>query len=117
MTFVGAAGILTLRPLLAAAQAPGVRPPPPPRPSPNAPDPNFPPGLNGPDLNPTDKKAIKKQNQAEIKTDATKLFELASELKEQVEKIDSDTTLSLPVVKRAQEIEKLAKQIKDLAKG
>ena len=116
-TFFGAAGFLAARPLFAAWQSPGVRPAPQPRPSPNAPDPNFPPGLNGPDLNPADAKAIKKQNQAEIKEDVAKLSELIGELKSQVERIDSDSTLSLSMVKKAQQIEKLAKRVKDLAKG
>jgi hypothetical protein len=38
-------------------------------------------------------------------------------LKEQVDKSDATSTLSLPVVKKAQQIEKLANQIKDRAKG
>jgi hypothetical protein len=117
MTFAGAAGVFAVKPVLSALQSAGVRPPPPPRPSPNAPDPNFPPGLDGPKLSPTDAKALKKQNQIEIKSDVTKLSELVSELKQQVEKIDTDATLSISIVKKAQQIEKLAKQIKDRAKG
>jgi hypothetical protein len=46
-----------------------------------------------------------------------KLYELVSELKEQIEKTDATSTLSLSVVKKAQQIEKLAKQIKDRAKS
>ncbi len=42
---------------------------------------------------------------------------LASELKTEVEKTDSTTILSLAMLKKADEIEKLAKQIKDQAKG
>ncbi len=42
---------------------------------------------------------------------------MVSELKDQIEKTDSSSTLSVSVVKKAQQIEKLAKQIKDLAKG
>jgi len=117
MTFVGAAGILAVRPLLAAWQAPGVRPAPQPRPSPNAPNPNFPPGLNGPQATGPDKKAIDRQNQQEIRADVSKLYEMVSELKDQIDKTDSTSTLSVSVVKKAQQIEKLAKQIKDLAKG
>jgi hypothetical protein len=45
------------------------------------------------------------------------LYDLVGELKEQVDKSDATSTLSLPVVKKAQQIEKLAKQIKDRAKG
>lgn len=117
LTILGAAGVFAAEPLLSALQSNGVRPPPPPRPSPNAPDQNFPPGLDGPKLSPTDTKAIKKQNQIEIKSDVAQLSQLVSDLKGQVERIDTDSTLSLPIVKKAQQIEKLAKQIKDLAKG
>jgi hypothetical protein len=117
MTFLGAAGVFAAEPLLSAMQSNGVRPPPPPHPSPNAPNQNFPPGLDGPKLSPADTKAIKKQNQIEIKSDVAQLSQLVSDLKGQVERIDTDSTLSLSIVKKAQQIEKLAKQIKDLAKG
>ena len=117
MTCLGAAGVLATRPLIAALQAPGVRPEPQPRPSPNAPNPNFPPGFDGPQATGPDKKAIDRQNQKEIRTDVAKLYEMVSELKDQIDKTDATSTLSLSVVKKAQQIEKLAKQIKDLAKG
>jgi len=39
------------------------------------------------------------------------------ELKEQVDKMDVNSTFSIPVMKKTQQIEKLAKQIKNLAKG
>jgi len=64
-----------------------------------------------------DPKAIARANQIEIRTDIAKLYEMVSELKEQIEKTDSTATLSISVVKKAQQIEKLAKHIKDLAKG
>lgn len=117
MTFVGATGVLAVRPLLAAWQAPSVRPAPQPRPSPNTPNPNSPPGLDGPQVTGPDKKAIDRQNQQEIRAEVTKLYEMVSELKDQVDKTDSMSTLSVSVVKKAQQIEKLAKQIKDRAKG
>jgi hypothetical protein len=62
-------------------------------------------------------KAMLEQNQKQIKQNVEKLYKLASELKEQVEKTDSSKVLSLNLVKKAEEIEKLAKQIKDRAKG
>ena len=61
--------------------------------------------------------AIDRQNQREIKAHVTKLYEMVSELKEQIDRTDSTSTLSMSVVKKAQQIEKLAKQIRDLAKG
>lgn len=64
-----------------------------------------------------DPKAIKRANQKEIRTDVAKLYEMVAELKDQIDKTDAASTLSVSVVKKAQQIEKLAKQIKDLAKG
>jgi len=64
-----------------------------------------------------DPKAIARANQIEIRTDITKLYDLVSELKEQIEKTDPTATLSIAVVKKAQQIEKLAKHVKELAKG
>jgi hypothetical protein len=42
---------------------------------------------------------------------------LASELKEQAGKADLNVTLPVTVVKKAQQIEKLAKKIRELSKG
>ena len=79
------------------------------------------PGRPGPDAsNMPEKpsaKAVLEENQKDIKKNVEKLFDLASQLKEQVEKTDSTTTLSLTLVKKAEEIEKLARQIKERAKG
>jgi hypothetical protein len=89
-----------------------------PMPSPHAPDPNFPPGLDGPDIRPGSKGNVADpQIQVRIKADVEQLFEMASDLKQQVEKSDTNSTLSLSLVKKAQQIEKLAKEIKNLAKG
>src|SRR5882724_6518395 len=119
MTFVGAAGVLALRPALALCQgAPSVRPSPQPRPSPNAPDSHVPYGLkDGPQAAVSDKKAIERANQQELRSNVSKLYEIVADLKDQVEKTDANKTLSVSVVKKAQQIEKLAKQIKELAKG
>ena len=115
-TFLGAAGILAAKPLLLSALPMQVHPQP--IPSPNAPNPNFPPGLNGPDNTPApDHKDVDPKKQQEIKTDVQKLFELASELKNETEKADLNSMLPVTMVKKAQQIEKLAKQIKDLSKG
>lgn len=62
-------------------------------------------------------KAILKENEKDIKKDIEKLFQLASELKAEVEKTDSSQILSLAMVRKAEEIEKLAKGIKNRAKG
>jgi hypothetical protein len=62
-------------------------------------------------------KAILEQHQKDIKKDVDRLYDLAKELKTEVEKTDATAVLSLAMVKKAEEIEKLAKQIKDHAKG
>ena len=58
-------------------------------------------------------KAVLEQHQKDIE----KLYDLATQLKTEVEKTDATSVLSLGMVKKAEEIEKLAKQIKDHAKG
>ena len=68
------------------------------------------------DLTKIDKKAVLKDNQKQIQQDVQKLYTLASELKDEVSKTDSTTVLSLAMVRKAEEIEKLAKQIKNLAR-
>jgi hypothetical protein len=62
-------------------------------------------------------KAALKENEKDIKKDIEKLFQLASELKAEVEKTDSSVVLSLPLLRKAEEIEKLAREIKNRAKG
>lgn len=62
---------------------------------------------------------LKKQNevrQRELKKDTDKLFDLATELKQYVDK-SNENILSLDVVKKAEQIEKLAKSVKDKMKG
>jgi hypothetical protein len=61
-------------------------------------------------------KAVDKQNHAELQSDVEKLYALAFELREQIKMTDSTSTMSVTIVKQAQQIEKLAKQIKDRAK-
>jgi hypothetical protein len=56
------------------------------------------------------------QRQEEIKKDTDKLLQLATELKQSVDK-SSQNTLSLDVIKKAEQIEKLAKTVKDKMKG
>jgi hypothetical protein len=72
---------------------------------------------NSPKLPAASNKALLEERQKSIKRDVQKLYDLAEQLKTEVEKTDSTTVLSLAMVKKAEEIEKLAKQIKDRAKG
>ena len=62
-------------------------------------------------------KVILEANDKDIKKSVEKLFQLATELKNEVEKTDSVTVLSLAMVRKAEEIERLAKEIKSRAKG
>ncbi len=62
-------------------------------------------------------KAMLEANAKELKKKAEKLYQLASELKDEVEKTDSAQVLSLGLVKKAEEIEKLAREIKSRSKG
>ncbi len=62
---------------------------------------------------------VKKANQerlAALKTDTDKLLKLSVELKSYVDK-SNENVLSLDVIKRAEEIEKLAHSVKDKMKG
>jgi hypothetical protein len=64
-----------------------------------------------------DPKQILKQNKDQIHDDVEKLYTLATELKDAVEKTDSANVLSLAMVGKAEQVEKLARQIKNLARG
>jgi len=70
-----------------------------------------------PEAPPIDTKKILKANQQKIEDDVQRLYTLASELREQVKNTDSTTVLSLALVQKAEEVEKLAHQIRTLAKG
>ena len=84
----------------------------------------MPPGTlkNGPDEEPfvrMQKELEKKANlerQLHLKTDTDKLFKLATELKDQVDKSNRNI-LSLDVIKKADEIEKLAHSVKEKMRG
>jgi hypothetical protein len=116
--FLGAASLLSVVPFEAVAQSTHPQPGPPSlRPSPNAPNPNVPAGLDGPQATPPDARAIDKARQQELKMQVSKLMDMVTELKHQVEYSDATTTLSIATVKKAHQIEKLAKQIKDLARN
>jgi hypothetical protein len=64
-----------------------------------------------------DSKVILEANQKDMKKNIERLFQLASELKAEVEKTDSVQVLSVPMLKKAEEIEKLAKSIRSRAIG
>ena len=61
-------------------------------------------------------KKANEERQANLKRDTDKLLKLATELKDYVDKTD-EYKLSVDVVKKAEEIEKLAHSVKDKMKG
>ena len=60
-------------------------------------------------------KEMNKKRQQDIRDDTIKLFQLASELKAAVDKTN-ENMLSLDVVRKADEVEKLAKKVKEKMK-
>ena len=52
-----------------------------------------------------------------MKKKVEQLYQLAKELKDEVEKTDSTKVLSLNLVKKTEEIEKLAHDIRNRSKG
>jgi hypothetical protein len=73
-------------------------------------------GPEGPPL-PNAGKKILEDNDKDMKKKVERLYQLASELKEQVDKTDSAKVLSLNLMKKAEEIEKLAREIRNRSKG
>ena len=61
-------------------------------------------------------KKANEQREAALKNDTDKLLRLATELKTYVDK-SNQNILSIDVVKKAEEIEKLAKSVKEKMKG
>ena len=114
ITLLGAAGVVAVDPFLSVMGQDTGRPIRP-HPYPNGRDPSAPVNTNEPSR--PDPRAMRQENQKEIKQRVAKLYDLVTELKEDVEKSEVNVTLSIPVMKKAQQIEKLARQIKDLAKG
>lgn len=81
--------------------------------------PNQGPPNEDPNRERIEKEMAKRANQereAQLKRDTERLFRLATELKDYVDK-SNENTLSLNVVKKAEEIEKLAHSVKEKMKG
>jgi len=102
----------SLRGGAAAAQQPPPRPPGWPRVPENIPE------NPGPQHMPhAQRQVLLTENQKKIRRDVERLFKLATELRDEVARTDSSAVLSVHLVNKAGEIEKLARQIKDLARG
>jgi IS30 family transposase len=61
-------------------------------------------------------KKANQERQANLKKDTEKLLKLATELKDYVDKTN-ENMLSMEVIKKAEEIEKLAHSVRDKMKG
>ena len=68
------------------------------------------------DLEKRRKKELNKARFTELKRDTDRLLQLATELKTHVDKAD-ENMLSLDVLKKTEQIEKLAKSVRDKMKG
>ncbi|MGA8102804.1 MAG: hypothetical protein WB869_11650 [Candidatus Acidiferrales bacterium] len=76
------------------------------------------PGPNPPEDEPkVDIHEVLKHNQKQIEDDIRRLYALATDLKKQVDATNSADVLSVTLLQKADEVEKLAHQIKTLAKG
>lgn len=64
-----------------------------------------------------DPRVALRERHEEIKKQVRQLYDLAGELKMEAEKTDSAAVLSLPVLKKAEQIQKIAKHIQSLARG
>jgi len=90
-----------------------------PLPSPNAPaNMNAPVGLDGTDIPVRGEDTMRRPaTWAEIKSDAQKLLDLATDFKWQVNRASESNTLPLLLIQEAHSMEKLAKQIQNRIKG
>jgi hypothetical protein len=87
----------------------------------NHPDPQFGRSRSGapppPSINDREHvKARSEERQKQLKADTEKLLELATELKQYVDKTN-ESVLSVEVIKKTQDIEKLAKSVREKMKG
>jgi peptidoglycan hydrolase CwlO-like protein len=62
-------------------------------------------------------KKVLEDNDKDIKKKVEKLYQLVSELKSEVDKTDSSKVMSLNLIKKTEEIEKLARDIRNRSKG
>ena len=63
------------------------------------------------------KKALLRQNEREFRAGVERLYQLSSDLRDEVQKTLTADVLSVHMYKKTEEIEKLAKMLKNRAKG
>ena len=111
-TVAAVAGVFAAPAFLVAQRS--IKPPPQPEPAakgnPAEANPNWPGGRAA-------NRAQLEQNAKEFRNGVEQLYQLAGELREEVQKTATTEVLSLRMYKRAEQIEKLAKQLKNKAKG
>lgn len=71
---------------------------------------------NPPTIAMQDRQALDARNQLELRMNVQRLYALATELKDDVDRTNSAAVFSVTVLQRARDIEKLAKQIKNSAR-
>jgi hypothetical protein len=113
LAMAGAAGFLATEEDWLYAQYPPT-PPPPPQP---AETPNPAEMHSNPRAAAAAKRARMQQNEKEFREGVERLYQLSGELREEVQKTTTTEVLSVHMVKKTEEIEKLAKLLKNKAKG
>ena len=103
----------------AAASAAQMSPHPQPMSSPNAPqNQNAPAGLDRAGVDAGQQKtAVSPLSWSQIKADTDKLYQMTSDFRDHIAQTNLSSTLPLPLIKEAKQIEKLAKQIQERLKG
>jgi hypothetical protein len=99
--------------LIMAAQRPIISPP---KPAPAETQNPAQQEANSPDANAA-KRAILLRNEKEFRQGVERLYQLTADLRDEVQKTMTTDVLSLRMVKKTEEIEKLAKALKTKAKG
>ena len=105
---VGVTGLISSASFLAGAEAH-----PPPRPTPPTGDPGA---LSGQPRH-ASPRVLSAKDKELLRTDLDQLYRLVSELLKEYQSSDPNTVLSASFVKNAEQTEKLAKQVKNLARG
>jgi hypothetical protein len=113
MAMAGVAGILAAEEGWPFPQNPPT-PPPPPKP---AELPNPAEVHSNPEAAAAAKRARLQQNEKEFREGVERLYQLSGELRDEVQQTPTTDVLSLRMVKKTEEIEKLAKVLKAKAKG
>lgn len=113
ITLAAAGGLLAAENGWLFAQYPPT-PPPPPKP---AETPNPAEIYGNPQAAAAAKRALLQRNEKEFREGVERLYQLTSELHEEVQKTPTTDVLSVHMVKKTEQIEKLAKMLKNRAKG